>query len=229
MQVDGDGTHVWVYEFDGGTFSQLTFEGQNIRPFWHPDGLEVGFVRLQVSEPGVYSRRADLRDAQSGKLTSWLDYEVDTRDPGRASLRLQYTFKSTGEAFDYRVPLQTTWPHFGGLRWWFTCPLVSNGRECRRRCEKLYLVPGGKYYGCRRCYDLAYQSQRENRSLRMLQKANKIRYDKLGGDRDGWTELPPPKPKGMHWKTYERLCREERTLRDRSLVVFAMEHGHGFI
>ncbi len=62
MQVDGDGTHVWVYEFASGAFSQITFEGENIRPFWHPDGLEVGFVRLQVPEPGVYSRRADLSD-----------------------------------------------------------------------------------------------------------------------------------------------------------------------
>ena len=60
LQVDNEGAHVWVYDFDGGTFSQLTFDGENIRPFWHPDGLEVGFVRFQVSEPGVYSRRVDL-------------------------------------------------------------------------------------------------------------------------------------------------------------------------
>ena len=143
---------------------------------------------------------------------------------GASWLRLRYSITQTGEALDYRVDLQTTRPNFGGLRWWFTCPLVVAGRPCRRRCEKLYLSPGAKYYGCRVCYDLSYTSRREDRANRMLRKANKIRFDKLsGGDESPF--VAPPKPQGMHWSTYERLCREERMLRDRSLLVFAADHG----
>ena len=41
-----------------------------------------------------------------------------------------------------------TRPPYGGFRWWFTCPLVVNGRECGRRVARLHL--GGKYsvVGC---------------------------------------------------------------------------------
>src|SRR5262245_58187166 len=56
------------------------------------------------------------------------------------AVRLHYT---TGrgerrEAVDYWVGLRTTRPNFGGLRWWFTCPLVVRGRPCGRRAGKLY-------------------------------------------------------------------------------------------
>jgi hypothetical protein len=67
-------------------------------------------------------------------------------------VRLHYT--SNGEPVDYRVPLVTTMPHFGGVRWWFACP----GQSCGRRAGKLY---GGKYYLCRHCHDLTYESAQE--------------------------------------------------------------------
>ena len=46
--------------------------------------------------------------------------------PARA--RLHYARTDTAEAVDYHVGLTTTRPHFGGLRWWFFCPL-TRGRE----------------------------------------------------------------------------------------------------
>jgi hypothetical protein len=64
--------------------------------------------------------------------------------------------------FNYPIELQTTQPNFGGRRWWFTCPLMVNGRLCGRRVGKLYLPPAGKYFGCRHCYDLTYQSCQES-------------------------------------------------------------------
>lgn len=51
--------------------------------------------------------------------------------------------------------LQRTRPHFGGVRWWFTCPSPS-GRWCNRRVGKLYLPPGAVYFGCRQCHGLTY-------------------------------------------------------------------------
>ena len=62
---------------------------------------------------------------------------------------------------DYRVGLTTTPLPWGGDRWWFVCPLTVNGRKCLRRCEKLYLPPGGRYFGCRLSYDLPNTSSTE--------------------------------------------------------------------
>ena len=53
-------------------------------------------------------------------------------------------------------PLTTTTPRFGGLRYWFLCP------RCGRRAGKLYHV---ERWACRRCHNLAYQSQRHSRHL----------------------------------------------------------------
>jgi hypothetical protein len=37
-----------------------------------------------------------------------------------------------------------------------------NGRPCQRRVGKLYLPPGGRYYGCRHCHALTYTSCQEH-------------------------------------------------------------------
>ena len=100
----------------------------------------------------------------TGENTSSIGVEIKTGDTGGWA-RLFYTFtagRNKDEKMDYRVPLVTTWPHFGGLRWWFICPLSVNGRYCGRRVGKLYLPPGGRYFGCRHCHDLTYTSCQES-------------------------------------------------------------------
>jgi len=100
-----------------------------------------------------------------GEKTSAIGYEVDTQAPARPTVRLIYTLTHpTGEKEDIDEPvrLQTTCPHWGGVRWWFTCPLVVDGTSCRRRVRKLYLPPGGRYFGCRHCHDLTYRSAQEH-------------------------------------------------------------------
>ena len=39
--------------------------------------------------------------------------------------------------------------------------LLRDGVPCRRRCGKLYLPPGARYFGCRICQDLSYESSHE--------------------------------------------------------------------
>ena len=71
------------------------------------------------------------------------------------------------EHLDYCVSLMTTRPYCGG-RWWFLCPLVRGGRQCRARIGRLYLPPGRRYFGCRRCYDLTYESCQESHQFDAL-------------------------------------------------------------
>jgi hypothetical protein len=94
-----------------------------------------------------------------------INYEANTTDLADAYLRVMYTLPSKKESFDYRVRLTTTRPQFGGLRWWFICPLVQGGQACGRRVGKLFSPPGARYFGCRHCYDLTYTSCQESHKL----------------------------------------------------------------
>lgn len=60
------------------------------------------------------------------------------------------------ENIDQPIALQTTRPHYGGARWWFTCP------SCQRRSGKLYLPASANVFACRRCYGLTYRSTQEH-------------------------------------------------------------------
>jgi len=102
------------------------------------------------------------RNASTGEETSSIGYEVNTTDMAFPCVRLSYTFTRTQEHMDYQIRLQTTRPYVGGLRWWFICPLLRIGRSCNHWVSKLYLPPSGRYYGCRHCYDLTYQSCQES-------------------------------------------------------------------
>lgn len=76
-------------------------------------------------------------------------------------LRIYYTqTEQSGsmQDFDYKIPLTTTSCYFGGKRYWFTCPWYTNGEYCGRRVGVLYL--GGKYFACRHCYNLTYNSRK---------------------------------------------------------------------
>jgi hypothetical protein len=101
------------------------------------------------------------------------------------------------EDVEETVPLTWTACNFGGERPWFVCP----GTRCGRRIAVLY--GSGRYFRCRHCYDLVYESQREDEMHRALRRAQTIR-ERLGGSAN-MTKPFPEKPKGMHWRTYERL------------------------
>ncbi len=123
---------------------------------WAREGILKAGVRLSGSWRWVY---------RSGRENS-IGYEVLTLGLARPVVRLFYSITRAGteerDALDYPVRLTTTRPRFGGLRWWFLCPLVVNDRPCGRRVGKLYLPPRGRYFGCRHCHRLTYTSCQEH-------------------------------------------------------------------
>jgi hypothetical protein len=74
--------------------------------------------------------------------------------------KLVLSYRSTlgGEWEDVKEPVSLEWTpcNFGGERPWFVCPGVVNGKRCGRRVAILY--GPGKYFLCRHCYDLRYES-----------------------------------------------------------------------
>ena len=122
--------------------------------------------------------------------------------PEQVFLTYRHRSGSGGEWEEVREPVPLTWTacNFGGERPWFVCP----GAGCRRKVAVLY--GPGRYFLCRHCYDLSYQSQREDKANRGLRRVQNIR-ERLGGSAN-MTEPFPEKPKGMHHDTYMRLWRE---------------------
>ncbi|MGI4981304.1 MAG: hypothetical protein ACRYHB_13035 [Janthinobacterium lividum] len=122
---------------------------------------------------------------------------------------LSYKSRERGgewEELEYPVWLERTRCNYGGMRTWFLCP----ARGCGRRVATLF---GGRIYACRRCYGLAYLSQRQSQSDRATDRAERILK------RLGWDDIltifdpAPERPKGMHEQTYRKLAAEYETAR----------------
>ena len=113
-----------------------------------------------------------MDEHRSGEDRGSIGYTIDARSDGTGTMQLRYQHTPFGgepESLDYSVRLVTTRPHLGGMRWWFICPLVVNGRPCRRRVAKLY--GNGKYFGCRTCKGLAYRSSQEAHQAERIERS----------------------------------------------------------
>ena len=143
-----------------------------------------------------------LREGNGGSL-SW------SRN-GEPCGSIAYRVKGDGIQFNYRrrtsdhgewenvelfIQFDYTACNYGNQRTWLLCP------HCHKRVAIVYYE--GKYFLCRKCCKLTYQSQHENHFERQQTKAENIRQ-KLGGDSSSYS-LFPDKPKGMHWQTYWQL------------------------
>ena len=160
--------------------------------------MRDGILRKGMNQSGACHRS----NPSTGEVESSITDVVNTYDHADWTVRLIYTITLTQEHLDYPVGLRTTRPNLGGVRWWFTCPLITDGRRCGRRGQKLYLPPGGKYWGCRHCYDLSYESRNQDATGRAIAKAQRICV-LLGGSASFQARLPD-RLKGMWRRTFER-------------------------
>lgn len=138
--------------------------------------------------------KGTLSWSQRGERIGWISYNcyVDY-------LELNFRTREVG-TIDWQdvrqtVPLENKTQPFGGVRRYFNCP------ECAQRCLVLY---SSGMFACRKCQRLTYQSQNDDIISRAQMRCRAITR-RLGGDPE-LSEFLPRKPKGMHWKTYQRLC-----------------------
>ncbi len=100
------------------------------------------------------------------KVTSRMSFQVVAGSLSDLALILDYEVldPSNGAKIptSYRVELVTSPCRFGGRRYWFLCPLSRDDKACLRRVGCLFLPPGGRYFGCRTCYNLTYRCQKEH-------------------------------------------------------------------
>lgn len=115
--------------------------------------------------------------------------------PAPDGLRLVYRVSLNDgpwHSIDEFVRLTETPCHYGGSRLWFECP------GCGRRAAKLWGVSAR--FRCRVCCGLPYKSQMESDFDLMLR-----RKDRLEARLKHVCDNLYLKPKGMHWRTYQRI------------------------
>lgn len=157
------------------------------------------------------SRQLDVRQlVRTGRLLDGLDFGWSWSRNGTKLATIHLTVRPDQVLMHYSrrlqngqwdnsvsdVRLERTPCHLGGERVWWLCPEPS----CSRRVAVLY---AGDRIACRHCHDLGYLCQGESAEGRAARQANKIRR-KLGWP-VGILNFPGGKPKGMHWKTFERM------------------------
>jgi hypothetical protein len=104
---------------------------------WPWSGASVGF---------------EVRPVEGGQLLLILRYGVRNW----SSLILGLTSNETVVALAIR--LETTPTPWGNMRWRGRCPLVRDGQPCNRRLLLLHRPDGARYFGCRVCHRLSYNS-----------------------------------------------------------------------
>jgi hypothetical protein len=128
---------------------------------------------------------AEIAKDHSGRLT--------------ASHALKATFSTAdGKSVTTTIALAASKTRFGGGRLWMRCP------DCGARRRVLYApLYAPRRVACRLCLRLRYSSQSETWRSRTLRAMHKIER-RLAGEICGGSM--PPKPRGMHWRTYDRIA-----------------------
>ncbi len=101
--------------------------------------------------------RSSLFWSSNGEPTGNISFSTNLDSPTGNHMQLDYRVRNNDseewKGMKYNVPMVSTPCHFGGIRWWFTCPNTL----CNRRCRKLYCHRS--YFICKKCTGYWYDSQ----------------------------------------------------------------------
>ena len=75
--------------------------------------------------------------------------------------------------FGYYIDLIATPCRYGGVRYWFRCPLTVNGKYCGRKVAVLY--KGNVFFGCKNCFNLTYASRNSRNPFQKWRRSRKNR------------------------------------------------------
>ena len=124
-------------------------------------------------------------------------YKEQLRQDSKTVTAFEVNYHYNGKHYQYDIPVTTTRPNYGGLRYWFNCP------RCGKRVAVLYCAG---YCVCRHCIGAKYQTQHLQPLDRKFKRIAELR------ERLGWyggiahgTQGKPPR---MHHRTYYRLLGE---------------------
>jgi hypothetical protein len=175
---------------------------------------QIDMRYMQRESSLIIGRKASLvwSSQRTGEVTGRIDYEVK-HDGVCFSYRVRSNPNEAWRPYEYLVPVTHTPCNYGGTRAWFSCP------HCHKRVAVLYI---DEKIACRTCYKLNYTSQQQTKGTwQERDRMNKVR-ERLGWplfqDVRLWQRI---KPKGMHYKTFERLCQEHDNYERRFLVGFS--------
>lgn len=125
---------------------------------------QLDIARFPVTEFTQHSNWPSIISWKNyaGEVTGRVGYTCEPLGDGSAILHFSYTMTRDENKIEVteQIPVRTTRPFFGGIRWWFICPAIIAGKNCQLRVRKLYIPPGGRYFACRICYNLTYESVR---------------------------------------------------------------------
>jgi hypothetical protein len=172
-----------------------------------------GFV---VPGSGTVPRNIVWKDAASGELIAFGSCYSDAQWPEKGG-----SLNITLGGLRQEIRLQAVPRHFGGHQWYFVCPFTS------RLCSVLWLLPRADKFGSRETWGrrVAYSSQFATARDRALFSARHIHYQLGAKGRIAMDDQLPSKPKGMHWRTYDKLtarCGRYENIAKRQFLAIAV-------
>jgi hypothetical protein len=172
--------------------------------------LELG-LRLNINE---LLRDGFIEPSQTTQLKDfyWLDDDGEVRANGQIAADMTKGATAISAACYGTMRIVADWinqticlvghpRHFGDQQWYFICPITNT------RVAVLWSPPGQRFFAGRKGWGnaVAYRSQFYGPGMRAHYMALKV-CDRIGGPSGEWKWEVPPKPPGMHWKTYEGLA-----------------------
>jgi len=94
-------SNIWIYEFENGRTSQLTFEGSNDLPIWSPDGLWLAFQSSRLGPYSIFRIPVDRTHSEEVLLTGPYDQSATSWSPDGKFLLYSMTHPESGSDVGY--------------------------------------------------------------------------------------------------------------------------------